>query len=161
MKLCNAEVCSSACGKDRCQQAVLSFQSWRLQQGIWSDTFQAEMFVMQVDYCFLKQRRPRMTFSSSPSTPSPPGQLKPILSPPLNNLDNFSPKQRQRVYVLHSVVTSGRKAVTGSWSIGVNSQEFFNHLQGNSCSRWQKALQSRYISTPWFWQCAVRVIPFY
>lgn len=49
----------------------------------------------------------------------------------LNNLDNFSPMQRQRARVFHSVVTSGRKAVTGSWGIGVTSQNFSNHLQRN------------------------------
>lgn len=57
----------------------------------------------------------------------------------LNNLDNFSPKQRQRAHVLWSVVTSGRKAVIGSWGIGVTSQEFSNHLRRNGrkfASKW-------------------------
>lgn len=47
----------------------------------------------------------------------------------LNNLDNFSPKQRQRAHLLYSAVTSARKAVTGNWGIGVTSQEFSNRLQ--------------------------------
>lgn len=48
---------------------------------IWSDIFQEEMFPLPVvSHCFLKQRPPPMSFSSSPSTPSPPGQLKPVLS---------------------------------------------------------------------------------
>lgn len=49
----------------------------------------------------------------------------------LNILDNFLPMQRRRAHVFHSAVTSGRKAVTDGWGIGVTSQKFSNHLQRN------------------------------
>lgn len=48
-----------------------------------------------------------------------------------DNLDNFSPMQRQRAHVFCSAVTSGRKAVTDSWGIGVTSHKFSSHLQRN------------------------------
>lgn len=80
-----------------------------------------------ISHC-LKQRLLPVTFSSLPSTSVTPGQPNPNFISALNNLDNVPLKKRQKAHMPLSAVTSGRKAETGSWGIGVRSQKFPNHL---------------------------------
>lgn len=122
--------CAVMPGGRKWQKAVLLLWSWRLQQGNWSDIFQAEMCPPPVDYhCFLKQKSLThevfQFFFYTESTQS--GQTGFISG--LNILDNFSP--RQRAHMIHSAITSGRKTVAGIWGIGVTSQEYSNYLQRN------------------------------
>lgn len=128
MKLCNVEVHNYACWKEVPESSTLILILDTATRKLLRLSFRQRCFPPPVDYhCFLTQRSPAPEVFQWPFYTKSTWSAQTSFISGLNILEIFS--SRKRAHMLHSAITSGRKTVTGTWDIGVTSQEYSNHLQ--------------------------------